>query len=156
MNVRCDFCDEHAADCICNDGEPEMSEAKQFGKLLDEFVAHDHRKTADHLEEIRLRLGLDGLSMGEWNALVGAASHLRVEAWRREDRAQTPSPIEAARADERARIVAWLRSENGLCDCFARSAHECGCGAWDDYKQRPLLEIADAIESGAHLEMKDG
>jgi hypothetical protein len=59
----------------------------------------------------------------------------------------------AAKAD-RAGIVAWLRKENGLCDCFARSSGECGCGAWDDYKTEPLLDIADAIESGA--DRKDG
>ena len=50
-----------------------------------------------------------------------------------------------------AAIVAWLRSDNGLCDCAARSAGECGCGAWDDYKTRPLLGIADDIERGDHL-----
>lgn len=37
------------------------------------------------------------------------------------------------------------------CDCHARSEMECGCGAWDDYKTKPLLEIADAIERGEHL-----
>ena len=47
-----------------------------------------------------------------------------------------------------ARIVAWLRKENGLCDCHARSEGECGCGAWDDYKQWPLERTADAIEAG--------
>lgn len=47
---------------------------------------------------------------------------------------------------ERARIVAWLRAENSKCDCFAREAGGCACGAWDDYKQWPLLAAADAIE----------
>ena len=53
-------------------------------------------------------------------------------------------------ADERAKVVEWLRAENSLCDCFARSASECGCGAWDDYKTKPLCDTADAIERGEH------
>lgn len=48
------------------------------------------------------------------------------------------------------RVVEWLREENGLCDCHARSEDECGCGAWQDYKTKPLLDIADAIERGEH------
>lgn len=51
---------------------------------------------------------------------------------------------------ERAQIVAWLRKENGLCDCFARSEGECACGAWDDYKTVPLERIWAAIEAGEH------
>ena len=47
-------------------------------------------------------------------------------------------------------IVAWLRAENGTCDCFARSEGECACGAWDDYKTKPLCNIADAIEQGQY------
>ncbi len=54
----------------------------------------------------------------------------------------------AARGDQVARVVEWLRKENGLCDCHARCETECGCGAWDDWKTKPLLEIADAIERG--------
>lgn len=42
-------------------------------------------------------------------------------------------------------VVKWLHSENGLCDCFARSATECACGAWDDYKQWPLERTAQEI-----------
>lgn len=53
-------------------------------------------------------------------------------------------------AEAAARIVAWLRSENGACDCFAREAGECACGAWDDYKTMPLLAVADMIENGDH------
>ena len=52
------------------------------------------------------------------------------------------------RGDQVARVVEWLRKENGLCDCHAHSETECGCGAWDDWKTKPLLEIADAIERG--------
>ena len=56
--------------------------------------------------------------------------------------------LDAARGDQVARVVEWLRKENGLCDCHAHSETECGCGAWDDWKTKPLLEIADAIERG--------
>jgi hypothetical protein len=47
-----------------------------------------------------------------------------------------------------AAIVAWLRVDNGRCDCSARSEGECACGAWSDYKQLPLEVIADRIEAG--------
>ena len=53
---------------------------------------------------------------------------------------------------ERAEIVAWLRKEAGLCDCFARSSGECACGAWDDCKRVDPRELADAIERGEHME----
>ncbi len=56
--------------------------------------------------------------------------------------------LDAARGDRVAQVVEWLRKENGLCDCHARCETECGCGAWDDWKTKPLLEIADAIERG--------
>lgn len=56
--------------------------------------------------------------------------------------------LEEARGDQVARVVEWLRKENGLCDCHARCETECGCGAWDDWKTKPLLEIATAIERG--------
>jgi len=56
--------------------------------------------------------------------------------------------LDAAREDRVAQVVEWLRKENGLCDCHARCETECGCGAWDDWKTKPLLEIADAIERG--------
>ena len=51
---------------------------------------------------------------------------------------------------EREAIVAWLRADNSRCDCFARSEGECACGGWDGYKSRPLIQIADDIEAGAH------
>ena len=51
---------------------------------------------------------------------------------------------------EEQRIVAWLREENELCDCFARSETECGCGAWDSYKTVLLSRIWEAIERGEH------
>lgn len=44
-----------------------------------------------------------------------------------------------------ADVVEWLRRENGLCDCFARSETECACGAWDDHKTWPLERTADEI-----------
>ena len=53
----------------------------------------------------------------------------------------------AAREDERAKIVAWLRADNSTCDCFARSEGECACGGWDDYKTRPILDVARDIEA---------
>lgn len=56
--------------------------------------------------------------------------------------------LDAARGDPVAQVVEWLRKENGLCDCHARCETECGCGAWDDWKTKPLLEIAEAIERG--------
>lgn len=57
----------------------------------------------------------------------------------------------AAHKSERAAIVAWLRKDNGQCDCHARAATECACGAWDDYKTRSLLDIASDIERGDHV-----
>lgn len=55
------------------------------------------------------------------------------------------------RLTEREAVIAWLKRENGLCDCFARSEGECGCGAWQDYKTVPLERIWDALEAGEHL-----
>jgi len=31
-----------------------------------------------------------------------------------------------------AEIVAFIREDAGLCDCFARSEGECACGAWSE------------------------
>ncbi|MFZ5744447.1 MAG: hypothetical protein ACOY7T_08215 [Pseudomonadota bacterium] len=53
-----------------------------------------------------------------------------------------------AAAAERARIVAGLRANAKLCDCHALKTDECACGAWHDYKTKPVTEIADAIEAG--------
>lgn len=70
----------------------------------------------------------------------------------RVDKARAWDACIEARNDERAKViaevVAWLRTENGQCDCFARSEGECACGAWDDHKTKPLLEIATALETG--------
>ena len=55
--------------------------------------------------------------------------------------------------EERARIVAWLRAEARQCDYFAREERECACGAWDDGKLMPVLDLADAIERGEHEAM---
>lgn len=65
----------------------EHTPGTDLARLLDQAAAHDHHETADQLEALRVRLGRDGLSVDEWNALVGAASHLRIEGWRRERRA---------------------------------------------------------------------
>lgn len=61
---------------------------------------------------------------------------------------EQPLYAHPTRGDQVARVVEWLRKENGLCDCHARCETECGCGAWDDWKTKPLLEIADAIDRG--------
>lgn len=85
---------------------------------------------------------------------VGLGGEVRINlmhyAWRHHtERAQAAiAALDAARGDPVARVVEWLRKENGLCDCHARCETECGCGAWDDWKTKPLLEIADAIERG--------
>lgn len=55
------------------------------------------------------------------------------------------------RMEERAAIVAWLRSENGRCDCFAYEDIECACGGRYKYKTWPLEHTAVAIEAGEHL-----
>lgn len=55
-------------------------------------------------------------------------------------------------AAEVAQIVAGLKSENGQCDCFARSEGECGCGAWSDYKTWPLERVWEWIERGEYKE----
>jgi hypothetical protein len=65
--------------------------------------------------------------------------------------------IDNAVKAEREAIVAWLRAEAQLCDCFAREDGECACGAWDtevgerSYKRVYIEDIADAIEARAHL-----
>lgn len=43
-------------------------------------------------------------------------------------------------------IVKHLIDDNGTCDCAAREESECACGGWDDYKRKPLLDVADEIE----------
>ena len=55
-------------------------------------------------------------------------------------------------AAEVAQIVAGLKSENGQCDCSARSEGECACGAWDDYKTWPLERVWEWIERGEYKE----
>lgn len=52
--------------------------------MLDRMAAIDHRRTATVLEDLRDRLGRDGTSMDEWNALITSASHHRLESWRRD------------------------------------------------------------------------
>lgn len=42
-------------------------------------------------------------------------------------------------------IIQHLIEDNGSCDCFAISVAECACGGWDDYKRKPLLDVADEI-----------
>jgi hypothetical protein len=63
---------------------------KLMPELLDGAAAHHHEAIADALEALRDRLGKDALSVEEWNALVGSASHHKIEAWRRNTRSTTP------------------------------------------------------------------
>ena len=69
-----------------------------------------------------------------------------------DDYAARIQALETSLAEAEGRVIAdvvkWLRDENGQCDCFARSEGECACGAWDDYKTKPLLDIATALETG--------
>lgn len=39
--------------------------------------------------------------------------------------------------------VKALKDDAKLCDCFARNEGECGCGAWNDYKD---ISSARAVE----------
>jgi hypothetical protein len=61
---------------------------------------------------------------------------------------------------EREAVVAWLRAEAQMCDCFAYEQGECACGAWDSepgersYKRANIEDLADAIEAGQHLDTK--
>ena len=53
-------------------------------RALDQWAADMLHETADTLDALRVRLGLDVLTTDEWNALVDARSHCRLSAWRRE------------------------------------------------------------------------
>lgn len=79
--------------------------------------------------------------------LSGRADH-HAEPWAIHRITADLAGYELGQRETVERIVAWLRKENSLCDCYARSEGECGCGAWDDYKQWPLERTADAIEAG--------
>jgi hypothetical protein len=63
---------------------------------------------------------------------------------------EAAAAIEAMRPEIEREIADWLKKENGLCDCHARSEGECGCGAWNDYKTWPLERVWEAIEAGEH------
>lgn len=41
----------------------------------------------------------------------------------------------------------WFESDAELCDCFAHSASECACGAWDDRKTYGADKIPAAIRA---------
>lgn len=77
--------------------DPEVVKEEGIDVLLHRMAAIDHRRTATVLEEMRERLGRNGTSMDEWNALITSASHHRLESWRR-DRAAGSSDDEAALA----------------------------------------------------------
>ncbi len=68
----------------------------------------------------------------------------------------TKAQREAEKLDERAAIVAWLRAEAILCDCHAREADECACGAWHDSKMVDIAIIADRVERGEHITPESG
>lgn len=70
--------------------------SQRLTTLLHRAAALSHRQTATALEALRARLGRDGLSMDEWNALVGSASHHRMESCRR-DRLAGSTVEEAAK-----------------------------------------------------------
>jgi len=38
-----------------------------------------------------------------------------------------------------------MEADAKLCDCFARSEGECGCGAWSDYKTVPVSRMVDLV-----------
>lgn len=82
-----------------------------------------------------------------WPILGG--NHTDVETWNEISDALEADRA-ATRADERAKvvgeIVARLKEENGLCDCFAHDPRECACGAWDDYKSMSLERVWGLIE----------
>lgn len=104
-----------------------IADLRNYQTTLDENVVICDRRVVDGSAEIMLAL----------------AAHIAMM----EDRICTHPPApDATRGDPVARVVEWLRKENGICDCHARCETECGCGAWDDWKTKPLLEIADAIE----------
>ena len=78
-------------------------------------------------------------------------SALDTLAWQRREIDRLTAEVAQAAKAERAKIVAWLRAENGRCDCFAHEESECACGGWNDYKQWPLNHTADLIEAGGYL-----
>ena len=98
-----------------------------------EVTQADHAALRAYLVD-RARLAFDGTTAPHADLLLKTLARHR----------------HSAEQHERERIVAWLRAENGLCDCFARSEGECACGAWDDYKRVPLCDLADAIEQGQY------
>jgi hypothetical protein len=40
-----------------------------------------------------------------------------------------------------------MEADAKLCDCFARSEGECGCGAWGDYKTVPVERMVELIRA---------
>ena len=72
---------------------------------------------------------------------------LRAEEHWAIERSEAELKREAARAELVAEIVAWLREEAKLCNCYARSSSECACGAWDDWKTVALPPLIDEIEA---------
>lgn len=68
------------------------AEDRSIGQLLDEAASIEHGRTANVILGLLDRLGRDGLSQDEWNALVLAEANERIEGWRRGRRADTPDP----------------------------------------------------------------
>lgn len=68
--------------------------------------------------------------------------------WRHMARHALATAEPLIRADERKRVVNWLRKEAILCDCHAHNETECACGAWYDNKRVDISTIIEAIEAG--------
>lgn len=92
-------------------------------------------------------------SAGGWFAAHGKQHQCDNETMRHLARAfarhRHTAMLEGARLMQEA-LMQGIKADAVQCDCFARSEEECACGAWDDYKMKPLLELADAIEALAH------
>lgn len=59
--------------------------------------------------------------------------------------------IDRLTAETRAKaldeVVEALEADAQLCDCFARSEGECGCGAWSDYKTVPMERAVEIVRN---------
>ena len=67
--------------------KPNAARLLELEGLLDKAAEHEYRELADQLDRLRVRMGRGVLTTDEWNALVGAAFHLSIDASRRATRA---------------------------------------------------------------------
>jgi len=72
-----------------------------------------------------------------------------VQWFHRNDARAAAAVIQSALAAQAEEIAKWLERDASQCDCFAREANECACGAWDDYKRVSPRDLAQALRSGA-------